>query len=64
MSREEFRKSCRKCWEKPHGFAVIDLTSKKDAGKYRSGLGNFLYPTNKQIAQKHSTQSVISNYSK
>ena len=32
MSREEFRKFCCKWWEKPHGFAFIDLTSKKDAG--------------------------------
>ena len=29
MTKEEFRKFCKKCWEKPHGFAVIDLTSKK-----------------------------------
>ena len=41
MTKEEFRKFCKKCWEKPYGFAVIDLTSKKDAGKYRSGLDNF-----------------------
>ena len=41
MSKEEFRRFCQKCWEKLHGFAVIDLTSKKDAGKYRSGLDNF-----------------------
>ena len=41
MSKEEFRKFCRKCWEKPHGFAVIDLTSKKDEGKYRGGFDNF-----------------------
>ena len=41
MTREEFRKFCKKCWEKPHGFAVIDLTSKKEAGKYRSGFDNF-----------------------
>ena len=40
MSVEEFRKFCRKCWEKLHGFNVIDLTSKKDAGKYRDGFGN------------------------
>ena len=32
MSKEEFRKFCCKCWEKPHGFTVIDLTGKKDAG--------------------------------
>ena len=41
MKKEEFRKFCKKCWEKPHGFAVTDLTSKKDSGKYRSGFDNF-----------------------
>ena len=41
MTKEEFRKFCKKYWEKPYGFAVIDLTSKKDAGKYRSGHDNF-----------------------
>ena len=33
MSKEEFRKFCRECWEKPHSFAVINLTSKKHDGK-------------------------------
>ena len=42
MTKEEFRKFCKQCWEKPYSFAVIDLTCKKDAGKYRSGLDNFL----------------------
>ena len=41
MTKEEFRKFCRDCWKKPYGFAVIDLTSKKDLGKYGSGLDNF-----------------------
>ena len=41
MTREEFRKFCRKCWEKPYGFAVIDITSKKDARKYRWRFDNF-----------------------
>ena len=41
MSREEFRKFCRKCWEKPYSFAVIDLTSTRAAGKYRYGLNEF-----------------------
>ena len=41
MTREEFRKFCHECWKKPYGFAVIDLTSEKDAGKYRKGLDNF-----------------------
>ena len=30
MSKEEFRKFCGKCWEKSHGFDVIDLTSKQE----------------------------------
>ena len=41
ISKEEFTKFCRECWEKPHGFAVIDLTSEKDAGKYRGRFDNF-----------------------
>ena len=41
MTKEEFRKLCRECWKKPHGFVVIDLTSKKDAGKYKSRFDNF-----------------------
>ena len=44
MRKEEFRNFCKKCWEKPHGFAVTDLTSKKDSGKYRSGFDNFFIP--------------------
>ena len=44
MTREEFRKFCKKCWGKSHGFAVIDLTSNADAGKYRQGFDNFFIP--------------------
>ena len=44
MTKEEFRKFCKNCWEKPHGFAVIDLTSKKETGKYREGFDNFFIP--------------------
>jgi len=33
MSKEEFRKLCKSAWNKPFGFVVIDLTSKKDNGK-------------------------------
>ena len=47
MTKEEFRKFCKKCWGKPYGFAIIDLTSRKDAGKYRDGSITFLYPNNK-----------------
>ena len=41
MKKEEFKKFCKHCWPQPHGFAVIDLSSKKDYGKYRSGLDDF-----------------------
>ena len=45
MSKEEFRNLCKTAWEKPHGFVVIDLTSKKHNGKYRSGFDTFYIPT-------------------
>ena len=41
MKKDEFRNFCKKCWSKSHGFAVIDLTSKKDNGKYRNQFDNF-----------------------
>ena len=51
MTKEGYRKFCKKCWEKPYGFAVIDLTSKKEIGKKQEsiemGLITFLYPNNK-----------------
>ena len=44
MKKDEFRNFCKKCWDKPHSFAVIDLTSKKDSGKYRQGFNNIFIP--------------------
>ena len=45
MTKEEFRKFCKNCWDHTqHGFIVIDLTSKKDNGKYRYGFDNFFIP--------------------
>ena len=44
MSKEEFRNFCKVAWDRPHGFAVIDLTSKKNNGKYRSGFDYFYIP--------------------
>ena len=41
MPKDEFRGLCKEAWEEPNGFVVIDLTSKKNAGKYRSGLDAF-----------------------
>ena len=45
MSKEDLRKLCKTVWEKPFGFVVIDLTSKKDNGKYRDGFDGFYIPT-------------------
>ena len=45
MTKEEFRKFCKICWDNTqHGFIVIDLTSRKDNGKYRHGFDNFYIP--------------------
>ena len=45
MTKEEFRKFCKNCWDNTqHGFIVIDLTSRKDNGKYRYGFDNFFIP--------------------
>jgi hypothetical protein len=41
MTIEEFRKLCKTAWDETHGFVVIDLTSKTNKGKYRSGLDTF-----------------------
>ena len=41
MSIEEFKNLCKAAWEKPHGFVVIDLSSKKNEGKYRRELDDF-----------------------
>ena len=44
MTKEEFRNLCKTAWEKPHGFVIIDLSSKKNNGKYRIGLDVFYIP--------------------
>ena len=44
MTKEEFRQLCKASWEKQHGFVIIDLTSKKNNGKYRSGFDEFYIP--------------------
>ena len=41
MTKEEFRQLCKAAWEKQHGFVIIDLSSKKHNGKYRSWLDEF-----------------------
>jgi len=44
MPREEFRNLYNTVWEKPNGFVVIDLSSRKNWGKYRRGLDDFYIP--------------------
>lgn len=44
MAKDEFRSLCKTVWEHPHGFVVIDLTSKKEDGKYRNGFDDFYFP--------------------
>ena len=44
MTMEEFRQLCKTAWEKQHEFVIIDLSSKKHDGKYRSGLDEFYIP--------------------
>ena len=41
MTKKEFRQLCKTVWEKQHGFVIIDLSSKKHNGKYRSGFDEF-----------------------
>ena len=44
MTKEEFEQLRKTAWEKQHGFVIIDLSSKKHNGKYRSGLDEFYIP--------------------
>ena len=44
MPIDEFRSLCKIAWRQPHGFVVIDLTSHKLKGKYRSGFDDFYIP--------------------
>ena len=44
MTKEEVRQLCKTAWEKQYGFVIIDLSSKKNNGKYRSGMDKFYIP--------------------
>ena len=44
MTKEEVRQLCKTAWEKQHEFVIIDLSSKKQDDKYRSGLDEFYIP--------------------
>ena len=49
MTKEEFRQLCKAACENQHGFVIIDHSSKKHEGKYRSGLDEFYIPIKLQI---------------
>ena len=51
MTKEEFRQLCKTVSEKQQGLLIIDLSSKKHKGKFRSGLMSFTY----QIKHKNIT---------
>ena len=41
VTKEQFKKLCKHAWSKPHNFVVIDLTSPRHNGKFRSGFDDF-----------------------
>lgn len=42
MSYQEFRRFCLECWRERYGFAVIDLDSAAEDGRYRKGFSDYL----------------------
>ena len=44
MTKEKFIQLSKTPWKKQHGFVIIDLSSKKHDGKYRSRLEEFYIP--------------------
>lgn len=43
MNFDNFRKFCFECWKEKYGFAVIDLDSEVNKGRYRKGFSKFLH---------------------
>lgn len=42
MRFDQFQRFCYECWNDKYGFAVIDVDSDLDAGRYRKGFANYL----------------------
>lgn len=42
MKFDKFRQFCLECWREKYGFAVIDLDSDINDGRYRKGFSNYL----------------------
>lgn len=41
MTFDSFREMCNMCWREKYGFAVIDMESSVNAGRYRRGFDHF-----------------------
>lgn len=41
ISFTEFTNMCKKCWQRPYGFMVINKDSPNDQGRYRFGFDEF-----------------------
>lgn len=42
MSFNDFRQFCLECWREKYGFAIIDLDSDVNNGRYRKGFSKYL----------------------
>lgn len=43
ISFEDFKNLCSSCWEKAHGFVVIDKDCPVNKGRYRQGFDKFIH---------------------
>lgn len=48
MSFECFQQMCRRCWEKPHGFLLINKDCKIAEGRYRKSFNTHILPRSGQ----------------
>lgn len=46
MNFKQFQQYCSLCWKDRYGFAVIDLDSDVNRGRYRKGFGEYLKNSN------------------
>lgn len=45
---DEFQKFCSLCWKEKYGFAVIDMDSDVNCGRYRRGFSEYLKYNNSE----------------
>ena len=61
MTKEEIRQLCKTALEKQHGFVIVDLSSKKYDGKYRSGFDEFYIPNSTSNKKRTNVIYVLQN---